>query len=1348
PAEARNSIVGTDRDWLAHKVERSSPSLLVICNQHKCLPAVFFAPFGRSLEQFELRTRMDSDSYLHVLERIHDGRDKPCNLPLPLLRSITEDFSDKRKIGCGGCGEVYKGFVPNGTAVAVKRLFNHRTVDEQLFLREVQSMMSVQHQNVVRFLGYCSNTEQIAMNVEGKYILADVRERLLCFEYVSNGSLENHLTDELRGLEWHTRYQIIRGICEGLLHLHKENRIIHMDLKPANILLDNHMIPKIADFGLSRLDDASRTMTTNRLLSLRYCAPEYIYDGKMSLKSDIYSLGIIIMELVTGSYNVNPNATNILRRWSQRWKLSVKQPPLVYQQVRKCIELALTCVEKDPQARPFIWDIITVLNQMENGEQEIPCLKLEDMLGIEPLELHFSFELNKKKTCLLKLTNDSEDYIAFNIQMATQLFSAQPNIGIVPPRSRCNVNITLQPLEEAPAQKHYTNEFTVQSRRVDWGLTAKDISTKMFNNKDVVEMVDEVNLTVVFDEPLVVGSCSGDRRNQCEYCSSTQAQEEAPQVDIPCIEEKTSSPDTPMNDDKVSINEDILLRDGKVSTNTTEKFSGNPSGEVMDMVVKDAKYKKDLLSRSSSANPSEEDSFTSSKLVHVDPLELRYPFELNKKFDCSVKMSNRTDDHVAFKFKKNTNVDFLVVPNKKGILPPRSTQEFVITMVAHQRSDMQEKGQIVVWSTIVSNKDDLICEGIFRNTPGRVVQRVQLDIIYVAPALAQCPLWDEFMNSLVSAPLSLPYNGRQKDDNNQQVEDKSKGSEGRTTQQVRRQGPSDQLLDVQPPELRHFFQPNKLMSCSLQLTNNSDEEMAFRFKQMNGRQQSRLRFASMPLQGIVAPKSTYTVIFITQKQQELPQEEDFDLVLQSGVVTEQLDSTLKSDNPTHPFDCDACSVKVHEVTLKSVFAYPQQDKEITSGVTRSIIETELLDIYPEPGCLRPNIIDLRFSNKTDDDVYFFIMLSNNNPAGEKEMEGPLCRGSVMPRSTCRVTVTMKQQACRILMTTSRSLQQEQLPYDIELLSDIRDMVFKSVKENGGKAHEVSLMVVSNYEPASNQTSSRTQLKVDIPSCNLANVTSIDVHTTKPWIVTAHGDGNVCIWKISDHAQDGYQYEPVAIKTPEFSPYYRALSVKFVARRKWVVHGDNYGYISVHEYNTTTQVNQVTKFRAHLSAVRSLAVHPIHPYVLSASDDRVIKLWDWDNGWVCAREFRGHSGPVLQVKFNPKDTDTFASVSNLLGATETGGSASNLMDSADEHANIKIWTISSSRHIEDLRGRFSAVEYYLRRITNQPCLAIGKEGGATEIWDLQKRGCAPPYLLEKPPIIIGQVITVIACHPTH
>jgi serine/threonine protein kinase len=202
-----------------------------------------------------------------VLERILDGRENPRDLPLALLENITLHFSKEREIGHGGFATVYKGVLSNGN-VAVKRIRNIYTIDETKFHSEVSKLMAFNHQNIVRFVGFCASTDQKLIEYDGRYIYADVRERLICFEYISNGSLQKYITDELRGLDWSTRYRLIKGICDGLHYLQMEKRIYHMDLKPANILLDNEMVPKITDFGLSRFDEKSQTMSVNRYGSL------------------------------------------------------------------------------------------------------------------------------------------------------------------------------------------------------------------------------------------------------------------------------------------------------------------------------------------------------------------------------------------------------------------------------------------------------------------------------------------------------------------------------------------------------------------------------------------------------------------------------------------------------------------------------------------------------------------------------------------------------------------------------------------------------------------------------------------------------------------------------------------------------------------------------------------------------------------------------------------------------------------------------------------------------------------------------------------------------------------------
>ncbi|WVZ84973.1 hypothetical protein U9M48_031938 [Paspalum notatum var. saurae] len=296
-----------------------------------------------------------------VLEHILDGVEGPRDLPLEILRDITEDFSEHRKIGQGGFGEVYKGVLRNGS-VAVKRItVNTKTVDDTQFYNEVKSLLKIiNHPNVVRFLGFCANTHHTLVEMTGQVHLTHIKERLLCFDYISNRSLDKHITDELRGLEWNTRYQIIKGICNGLQYLHCVINIIHMDLKPANIMVDDNMVPKITDFGLAILLDGTSPTTGEPCFTRGYCAPEYEKGGKATAKCDIYSLGVIIMELVTGRKDIS-DKNKVERKWRDRLERSENHTPLQVQQVTKCLQIAERCMKANPEQRPSVSEIPMLL---------------------------------------------------------------------------------------------------------------------------------------------------------------------------------------------------------------------------------------------------------------------------------------------------------------------------------------------------------------------------------------------------------------------------------------------------------------------------------------------------------------------------------------------------------------------------------------------------------------------------------------------------------------------------------------------------------------------------------------------------------------------------------------------------------------------------------------------------------------------------------------------------------------------------------------------------------------------------------------------------------------------------
>lgn len=242
------------------------------------------------------------DSRCLALEQaLHDEGVRPIDLPFMLLRAITKDFSDTQLIGRGGFGEVYKGVLPNGMVVAVKKLLDKIDVLEANFQSEVACLIEVKHRNIVRCLGYSSETQHVRAPYQGRFVWADLRQRLFCFEYLSKGSLADCLTGASFALQWSVRYQIIKGICEGVGYLHQHN-IIHMDLKPQNILLDDNMVPKIADFGLSRRlsENQSRIITKRIIGTPGYLAPEFLSSNAITFKADIYSLGVIIIEILTG----------------------------------------------------------------------------------------------------------------------------------------------------------------------------------------------------------------------------------------------------------------------------------------------------------------------------------------------------------------------------------------------------------------------------------------------------------------------------------------------------------------------------------------------------------------------------------------------------------------------------------------------------------------------------------------------------------------------------------------------------------------------------------------------------------------------------------------------------------------------------------------------------------------------------------------------------------------------------------------------------------------------------------------------------------------------------------------
>ncbi|KAI3731051.1 hypothetical protein L1987_62234 [Smallanthus sonchifolius] len=212
---------------------------------------------------------------------------------LDKISRATNDFSVDNKLGEGGFGPVYKGVLEEGQEIAVKRLSKSSKQGLVEFENEVICIGKLQHRNLVKLLGY--------------YIQGD--EKMLIYEYMPNKSLDSFLFDESRKslLDWPQRFRIIHGIARGLLYLHQDSRfkVVHRDLKAGNILLDHQMRPKISDFGLARMfkEEESEANTKRVVGTLGYISPEYAVNGLYSVKSDVFSFGVLMLEIVSGKKN-------------------------------------------------------------------------------------------------------------------------------------------------------------------------------------------------------------------------------------------------------------------------------------------------------------------------------------------------------------------------------------------------------------------------------------------------------------------------------------------------------------------------------------------------------------------------------------------------------------------------------------------------------------------------------------------------------------------------------------------------------------------------------------------------------------------------------------------------------------------------------------------------------------------------------------------------------------------------------------------------------------------------------------------------------------------------------------
>uniref|UniRef100_A0A0A9DM30 Receptor-like serine/threonine-protein kinase n=1 Tax=Arundo donax TaxID=35708 RepID=A0A0A9DM30_ARUDO len=299
--------------------------------------------------------------------RRYEGSSHDDDLELPIfdlgtIAAATDGFSINNKLGEGGFGPVYKGKLEDGQEIAVKTLSKTSVQGLDEFKNEVLLIAKLQHRNLVRLLG-CS--------ISGE-------ERILVYEYMANKSLDYFLFEKANVvLDWQVRYRIIEGISRGLLYLHQDSRyrIIHRDMKASNVLLDKEMIPKISDFGMARMFGSEETEINTRKVvgTYGYMSPEYAMDGVFSVKSDVFSFGVLLLEIVSGRRNRGvysySNHLNLLgHAWSlwnegRSFELADERMNGSFDpdEVLKCVRVGLLCVQENPDERPLMSQVLLML---------------------------------------------------------------------------------------------------------------------------------------------------------------------------------------------------------------------------------------------------------------------------------------------------------------------------------------------------------------------------------------------------------------------------------------------------------------------------------------------------------------------------------------------------------------------------------------------------------------------------------------------------------------------------------------------------------------------------------------------------------------------------------------------------------------------------------------------------------------------------------------------------------------------------------------------------------------------------------------------------------------------------
>ncbi|KAK4746358.1 hypothetical protein SAY87_012670 [Trapa incisa] len=327
--------------------------------------------------------KSDSSRRRYIVEEIQKlgkGNVSAQILTFQELCAATQNFNPDSLLGEGGFGRVYKGKLESkNQVVAVKQLERNGFQGNKEFLMEVLMLSTLHHPHLVNLVGYCCDGEQ----------------RLLVYEYMSNGSLEDHLLELKAGarpLDWRTRMKIALGAAKGLEYLHEkaDPPVIYRDFKASNILLDDDFNAKLSDFGLAKLGPTGdKTHVSTRVMgTYGYCAPDYALTGQLTTKSDVYSFGVVFLEIITGRRvidNNRPTEEQNLVAWAQpmfkdRRQFTLMVDPALEGKIPgkglyQALAVAAMCLQEEATARPLISDVVTALGYLAQDKTNEECVE-------------------------------------------------------------------------------------------------------------------------------------------------------------------------------------------------------------------------------------------------------------------------------------------------------------------------------------------------------------------------------------------------------------------------------------------------------------------------------------------------------------------------------------------------------------------------------------------------------------------------------------------------------------------------------------------------------------------------------------------------------------------------------------------------------------------------------------------------------------------------------------------------------------------------------------------------------------------------------------------------------------